>query len=103
MRLFKDTITFQKNELVKGEFGETKDVWVDSFSARCESVFKSGNRTIENDEILHIETKEFIIRSYHKVTHDMRIVFEGESYRILSINKSVKRQSQSITTEVINI
>nr|WP_244668142.1 hypothetical protein [Phocaeicola vulgatus] len=42
------------------------------------------------------------MRLYHKVNEQMRIIWNGNKYRILSINRELYKQSITIVTELIN-
>ena len=76
--------------------------WKDAISTRAQVTYNSGNRQNQNNEIIHCYTVTFTIRLYHKVNEQMRIIWNGNKYRILSINRELYKQSITIVTELIN-
>ena len=57
--------------------------FIDSTKARI--TYGSGNRANENNEIVFAYEVIFTIRIYHQIREDMRIIWKGKKYRILSI------------------
>lgn len=98
----KEVITIQQPIAVQNEYGANGIDWKDVISTRAKATFNSGSRQNENNEIVHSYTMTFTIRFYHNVSEDMRIIWNGKKYRILSINKEVYKQSVTIITELIN-
>lgn len=98
----REVITIQQPITVQNEYGANGIVWEDFISTRAKADYNSGNRQNENNEIVHNYTITFTIRYYHKVSDDMRIIWNGKKYRILTINKELYKQSTTIITELIN-
>ena len=98
----KYVITIQQPITVQNEYGANGIDWKDVISTRAKAEQNSGNRQNENNEIVHTYTITFTIRYYHNITDDMRIIWNGNKYRILSINKEIYKQSATIITELIN-
>lgn len=84
------------------EYGEktTDYVLVDETRARVE--WNSGNRDVENDEIVYNWTKSFTVRSYVQVEETGIIEWQKKRYRILSIEKRREWNDQLVMTELIN-
>lgn len=93
-------IIIQKPVTIKNEYGATTNSWQDYILTRADIRFDSGNRLNENSEIIHSYTKTFIVRHYHPITENMRIIYKGKKYRILCINPETLKQT--IITELIN-
>lgn len=100
--LLMESITFIKAEIKKNEYGQEETIWNDYFKTRANVSYKSGNRITENNEIINTYTVNFTVRSYHKIDEFMRIGWNDKTYRILSINKDKRKQSITITGELIN-
>lgn len=98
----RETITIQQPITIQNEYGANGIEWKDVISTRAKADYNSGNRQNENNEIVHNHTITFTMRYYHKVSDDMRIIWNGNKYRILSINKEIYKQSTTIITELIN-
>jgi SPP1 family predicted phage head-tail adaptor len=100
--LLNTTITIEQQINNKGEFGATNISWVPYKSTKARCTYSSGNRTNENNEIFFAYEVIFTIRIYHKVSENMRIIWEGRKYRILAIEKQKAQQQIVIKTELIN-
>ena len=87
-------ITIQEPVTVKDVYGANGINW--------KVTYNTGNRQNQNNEIIHCYTVTFTIRLYHKVNEQMRIIWNGNKYRILSINRELYKQSITIVTELIN-
>lgn len=98
----KYVITIQQPITVQNEYGANGIDWKDVICTRAKADYNSGNRQNENNEIVHNQTITFTIRYYHNIKDDMRIIWNGNKYRILSINKEIYKQSTTIITELIN-
>lgn len=97
-----EPVTIKKAEIKKNEYGQEETVWNDYLSTRANVSYKTGNRVTENNEIINTYTVDFTVRSYHKIDEFMRICWNGNIYRILSINRDKKKQSITIAGELIN-
>lgn len=97
-----EIIVIQRTKVSKDEYGANKIQWNNLITTRADVQFESGNRTTENNEIIHTYSKVFTIRIYHQVTEKDRIFWDGKHYRILSIEKDKDKQNLTIKTELIN-
>lgn len=88
----------------KSEYGSTEQSWRTIIKTRAKVTWTSGNKSIENDEIVSNYDIEFTIRIYHydKINENMIIVWRGKKYRILSIFPDKGLQQLTIHTELIN-
>lgn len=98
----RETITIQQPAVIQDDYGANGIEWKNVISTRAKAIYNSGNRQNENNEIVHNSTITFTIRYYHNVTDDMRIIWNGNKYRIVSIYKELYKQSTTIITEIIN-
>ena len=100
--LLTEQITIENNTTNKDDFGSTVKVWQPVIKTRCNIKFNSGNRQIENKEIINSYSLTFTLRFYHNITEDMRIVWNRKRYRILSIFPDKHKQSIEIIGSLIN-
>lgn len=95
-------IIIQKPTIIKDGFGANSIEWEDEITTRADVTNITGNRTVENDEIIYTYNKDFIIRIYHQIDETYRIIWNNKKWRILSIEPDVYRQYLTINTELIN-
>lgn len=100
--LLREKVVFQKPTVTINEYGEQSTVWTDAISTRARAQYSSGSRQEENNELWNPFTVTFTVRSYHKITTDMIIVWNGRKYHILSQNLDIHAQQQVLIAEVIN-
>lgn len=87
--LLSSTIAVEKPEVVSDEFGANTLKWVKHIDkTRAKVTYSSGNRANENNEIIFTYEVIFTVRHYHSITERMRILWEGNKYRILSIERN---------------
>ena len=100
--LLNEYITFRKRVITRDDFGEQSSVWQNVISTRARVVRLNGNRTMENNEVWHPTSLQFIIRSYHNIDNEMEIVYNGNRYSIVFIDVQRLNQLTTITAELIN-
>ena len=100
--LLNEYITFRKRVITRDDFGEQSSAWLNVISTRARVVRMSGNRTMENNEVWHPTSMQFIIRSYHIIDNEMEIVYNGNRYNIVFIDVQRLNQLTTITAELIN-
>lgn len=100
--LLTEYITIENITTNKNDFGATEKVWKPIIKTRCNIKLNSGNRQTENKEIINTYSITFIIRYYHNINEDMRIVWNGKKYRILSIFPDKHKQSIDVIGDLIN-
>ena len=100
--LLNEYITFRKRVITRDDFGEQSSAWLNVISTRARVVRLSGNRAMENNEVWHPTSLQFIIRSYHNIDNEMEIVYNGNRYNIVFIDVQRLNQLTTITAELIN-
>nr|DAY94681.1 MAG TPA: Putative head tail adaptor [Caudoviricetes sp.] len=100
--LLKDIIEFEKRELITNEFNEQMIEYKPCLITKAQVIYSDGSRAIENDEIVVNYSPVFNIRYYHNVNETMRIKFNNQYYRIVSIQPFKQYQYKKIITELIN-
>ena len=100
--LLNEYITFKKRVITRDAYGEQSTEWQNIISTRARVVRLNGNRTMENNEVWHQTSLQFIIRSYHIIDNEMEIVYNGNRYNILFIDVQRLNQLTTITAELVN-
>lgn len=101
--LLNSVIQVEKPEVVTDDFGANSLQWVNHIpKTRAKVTYSSGSRANENNEIIFAYEVIFTVRVYHNITERMRILWEGNKYRILSIERDKALQQLIIKTELIN-
>ena len=95
--LLNEMIAFYRSESKRDNLGGTSESWVKVFDKRAYIRFKSGARKEANGEIYNTTVNTIMIRICK-----MRIEYDGQKYKILSINHDRKQQATVIEAEVIN-
>ncbi len=100
--ILKEVITIKRAAIVKNEFGEQVETWSDVTTTRAYVKQSSSQRSEENGEITYNFIKEFRVRIYVDVQPYDIIIWNGQRYRILSIDKQKDLQQITLQTELIN-
>ena len=100
--LLNETIAFFRSETKRDKLGGTSEEWVKAFDKRAYIRFKSGARKETNGEIYNTTVNTIMVRICKDIATKMRIEYDGQKYKILSINHDRKLQSTTIEAEVIN-
>lgn len=98
----KYNIVIQKPIIVQNGYGANNIEWEDIIHTRADISYDQGNRAFQNDELVFIYPKVFTIRYYHSVKEEYRILWNGQKWRILSLEPDIKKQSLTIRTELVN-
>jgi len=91
-----------KTIITEGDFGRTNISYEKKGETRARVNFSSGNRIVENDEIFFTVEREFIVRSYVDISDTDIIRFEGNDWRVLSIDRVHDYNNIIIRTTKIN-
>lgn len=100
--LLNEPIAVYKSVITKDEYGQEKTDWVEKCKTRARLKHDSGDRTIENNEVVFNHTKTFEVRKYVQVADTDRIYWNNQRFRILNIEPDRILQSKIIKTELIN-
>ena len=97
-----ETLEIWKPTITRDEYGNQKTTFAFAFSTRCDHIYKSGNREIDNDEVVYIYSKTFVVRIYHNIDEFDHIKYNGKFYRILEIERDKDRQMMTIEAVLID-
>lgn len=100
--ILKEVITIKRAVIVKNDFGEEVETWSDVTTTRAYVKQSSSRRNEENGEITYDFIKEFRVRIYVDVRPYDIIIWNGQKYRILSLDKQKDLQQITLQTELIN-
>ena len=100
--LLNEMIAFYRSESKRDSLGGTSESWVKVFDKRAYIRFKSGARKEANGEIYNTTVNTIMIHICKEINAKMRIEYDGQKYKFLSINHDRKQQATVIEAEVIN-
>ena len=98
----KEKITFIQPVTSKNGYGQEITSWINFLTTKSDITYSSGNRVTENNEIINTYVLTFHIRYVKSINEQMRIVFNGKKYRVLSTETNRSNRSCNITGELIN-
>lgn len=99
--LLTELITIKRRVTTTNESGQKEHKYVKLRTTRARVIYSSGNRTIENKDILWDYHYKFEVWDYVDVNEKDLIVYDKKEYRIKSINHDKHQQKKIITTELI--
>lgn len=100
--ILKERIEIHEPRIITTEYGDSKTEYSLFYVTRANVKYNSGSRVTENDEIVYPHSKTFIVRHYVPVKEPMRIKFEDNFYRIISINSNKYYNDKKIYAELVN-
>lgn len=104
--LLRDIITIEKAEdAVNPQNGEQLQTWVQVWRGRAKVDFSSGSQVVTNGETVNRMTKKVTIRTKPTWTEKLsmlRIVMDGDAYRILAKDVRGRDMATIFTVELIN-
>lgn len=95
VNIFSPTVTVN-------EFGERVETMDKTYSTRARVVNNSGGRQAQNSEIVFTYQYEFNLRSYVPVKETDQIEWQGNKYRILTLQHRREYNDIYIQAEKIN-
>ena len=99
--LLSELITIKRRVTTTNESGQKEHKYVNLKTTRARVIYSSGNRTIENKDIVWDYQYKFEVWDYVDVNEKDLIEYDGKEYRIKSINHDKHQQKKIITTELI--
>lgn len=104
--LLRDIITIEKSEeTVNQANGEQNISWIPVWKGRAKVDFSSGSQAVVNGETVNRITKKVTIRTkptFSEKLSLLRIVIDGEAYRILAKDIRGRDMATIFTVELIN-
>lgn len=100
--LLKEWIEIQQETVTRDQLGGETREWSTVLKVRARIQDKNGDRTEENREAVFTSVKTVSIRYRPGIVRGMRLVWGGEKYRILSLDRNRNNMSWEIKCELIN-
>ena len=99
--LLRFPISILEKQETKDEYGATSTNWVEFQKTKANVVNLSGKKGVSDEQINNTRITDFTIRHNIKVDEKMRIIYDGNLYKINFINKFILYNYQIIGTEYI--
>ena len=104
--LLRDKITIERSDVTHNtENGEQVTSWQQVWSGRAKVAFSSGSQLVSNNETINTITKKVTIRTkpaFNEKLSNLRILIDGEYYRILAKDVRSRDMATIFTCELIN-
>lgn len=104
--LLRDKITIERSDVTHNtENGEQVTSWQQVWSGRAKVDFSSGSQLVSNNETINTITKKVTIRTKPAINEklsNLRILIDGEYYRILAKDVKSRDMATIFTCELIN-
>ena len=104
--LLRDKITIERSDITHNtENGEQVTSWQQVWSGRAKVDFSSGSQLVSNNETINTITKKVTIRTkpaFNEKLSNLRILIDGEYYRILAKDVRSRDMATIFTCELIN-
>ena len=104
--LLRDKITIERSDVTHNyENGEQVTSWQQVWSGRAKVDFSSGSQLVSNNETINTMTKKVTIRTkpaFNEKLSNLRILIDGEYYRILAKDVRSRDMATIFTCELIN-
>lgn len=100
--LLNELIEIYTKTIVKDEYGQEVEELTLKQTTRAKLVHNNGNRSLENEEIVHNYNKTFTVRYYVDIDDYDVIKWNGKYYRVLDVEPNREYQQKVINTEKIN-
>lgn len=104
--LLRDKITIQRSIVkVNPDNGEQELSWEIAWTGRARVEFSSGSQLVSNNETINTISKRVTIRTkpaFNEKLSNLRMLIDGEYYRILAKDVRSKDMATIFTCELIN-
>ena len=104
--LLREKITIERSDVTHNtENGEQVTSWQQVWSGRAKVDFSSGSQLVSNNETINTITKKVTIRTkpaFNEKLSNLRILIDGEYYRILAKDVRSRDMATIFTCELIN-
>jgi SPP1 family predicted phage head-tail adaptor len=90
-------ITVQRASETRNAYNEIEPVWADLFTVWASKKTQSGREALQAEQVVASNTVVFAIR-YKAITTKDRVIFEGQTYDITSLNELGRREGLEIIT-----
>jgi SPP1 family predicted phage head-tail adaptor len=94
-------ITIEKKTITQDTLGSPKETWSTFKTVRAAIIYGTGARSYETEQetLLNSYTTTFMIRHLDNFGYNCRVVFDGEIFDIIAIEKLRRRDGFRIVTQ----
>lgn len=97
-----ETLTFYRVVETQSESGYKQSEEVKMFDVRAERIKNKENYLVDADELFHSSELRFRIRYRREISETNIVVYEGQRYRITSLDKYKEENQLTIILSKIN-
>lgn len=101
--LLREIIEIYVPQTVVNTFGEQEQEYILLKPTKARVIHSSGSKTIENNEIVSNYSKTFHVRMYVPMSETYQIKYQGNMYRVTSIEDVPQFNYKEIKAEKINV
>lgn len=94
-------VEIQQRTSVRDAYGAETVTWAPVHTIRADVRFKSGMKQVNEMQIFNAQSIEMYIRYKSDITEEMRVLLNGRTYKIASINEVDYRKTLKIDIERI--
>lgn len=84
--LYNKKCIIMRKRVISGDYRD-KEVWENHYETKCNFVWTSGSRNIENKEIFYSNLATVTVRSYVDVEDEDHLMIDSAEWRILALNR----------------
>ena len=95
-------IDIKRAVVSKNKYGEKVQTYEPVYNTKARVIYNSGNRAVENGEILHNYSITFEVWDYVTVLDTDYVYYEEADYRILSIEHDKHQQKKILRCDKVN-
>ncbi len=98
----KHRIEIQSNIETINEFGERVREWTTTITTKADILFKDGTGQMKHGEVFTDYKVDFRVRKYHHVDETMRILFDGNIYRVEAVLPNFEKNLKLVKAIKLN-
>lgn len=100
--ILNEIIEIYQPSITIDEYGNQSTDYKLKYTTRAKVSHNSGNREVQDNEVVYIYNKEFIVRMYIEIGDFDRIKWNGKFWRVLQIEPNKEYQEIKVNTELVN-
>ena len=97
--LFNTNCIIMRKRVISGDYRD-KEIWENHYETKCNFVWNSGSREIENREIVFSNVATVTLRAYVDVQEEDHLLIRGDEWRILALNRQTESTRNCILLNV---
>lgn len=101
--LLREIIEIYEPKVVVNSFGEQEQEYILLRPTKARVIHSSGSKSVENNEIVSNYNKTFHVRMYVPMSETYQIKYQGNMYRVTSIEDVPQFNYKEVITERINV